>query len=198
MQQKLRLVVGISGASGGIYGIKTLSFLKQCNIESHLIITRNALITLKHEYNITRESVRKLADIVYFYQDIGASIASGAYQTLGMLIAPCSIKTMSEIQSGITSSLISRAADVVLKEKRKLVLMVRETPLHLGHLRTMVKLAEFGAVIMPPIPAYYIHPKTIDDIISYTVIRALNLFGIKSNLFNNPDTWMGMNKQTLK
>lgn len=195
MQQKSRLIVGISGASGGIYGIKTLSILKQCHIESHLIITRNALITLKQEFNITRQYVQNLADVIYFHQDIGAAIASGSYQTLGMLIAPCSIKTMSEIQSGITSSLMSRAADVVLKEKRKLVLMVRETPLHLGHLRTMVQLTEVGAVIMPPVPSYYIYPKTIDDIICYTVIRALNLFGIYSNLFNNPDTWIGIHKQ---
>lgn len=194
MKQKLRLIIGISGASGGIYGIKTLNILKECHVESHLIVTRNALITLKHELNINRETIKKLADFIYFHQDIGAAIASGAYQTLGMLIAPCSIKTMSEIQSGVTSSLISRAADVVLKEKRKLVLLVRETPLHLGHLRTMVKLTEIGAVIMPPTPAFYLNLKTIDDIVSYTIIRTLNLFGIHSNLFNNPDTWAGMNK----
>lgn len=196
MRQKLRLIIGISGASGGIYGIKTLTILKECHhIESHLIVTRNALITLKHELNMTKQNIQKLADFIYFHQDIGASVASGAYQTLGMLIVPCSIKTMSEIQSGVTSSLISRAADVVLKEKRKLVLMIRETPLHLGHLRTMVKLAEIGAVIMPPTPSFYLYPNTIDDVVSYTVIRALNLFGIHSNLFNNPNSWIGMNKK---
>lgn len=195
MHQKLRLIVGISGASGGIYGIKMLSILKDCNIESHLVVTRNALITLKHELNINRQSIEKLADVVYFSQDIGASIASGSYQTLGMLIAPCSVKTMSEIKSGITLSLISRAADVILKENRKLVLMVRETPLHLGHLRTMAKLAELGAVIMPPTPAYYTYPKTIDDIVSYTIKRALNLFGINSKYFGSSDNWVGINQK---
>lgn len=193
MNQKPRLIVGISGASGGIYGIKILSVLKKNCIESHLVITRNALVTLRHELNITRTSIIKLADVVYFPQDIGSAVASGSYQTLGMIIAPCSIKTMSEIQSGITSSLISRSADVILKEKRKLVLMVRETPLHLGHLRTMVKLTECGAIIMPPIPAYYLHPKTINDLVDHTVIRALSLFSIQSNLIqNSPFSWLGM------
>lgn len=193
MNQKARLIIGISGASGGIYGIKILSILKKCHIESHLVVTRNALITLQHELNITRQSITKLADVVYFSQDIGAAIASGSYQTLGMIIAPCSIKTMSEIQSGVTSSLISRSADVILKEKRKLVLMVRETPLHLGHLRTMVKLTEYGAIIMPPIPSYYMHPKTIDDIISHIIIRALNLFSIQSDSINHDSSWLGIN-----
>ncbi|ADV33771.1 3-octaprenyl-4-hydroxybenzoate carboxy-lyase [Candidatus Blochmanniella vafra str. BVAF] len=198
MNQKLRLVVGISGASGGIYGIKALYMLKQCNVESHLILTRNALITLRYEMNITRQDIQKLADFVYFSQDIGAAISSGSYQTLGMLIAPCSIKTMSEIQSGITSSLISRAADVILKEKRKLVLIVRETPLHLGHLRTMVQLSEIGAIIMPPVPAYYTYPKTIDDIVSYNVKRAINLFGICSKKCKtNNDEWLGIKNNFL-
>lgn len=193
--QKSRLIVGISGASGGIYGITMLSILKKCHIESHLVITRNALITLQHELNITRKKITKLADIVYFPQDIGAAIASGSYQTMGMIIAPCSIKTMSEIQSGITSSLISRSADVTLKEKRKLVLMIRETPLHLGHLRTMVKLTEYGAIIMPPTPSYYLHPKTIDDIVYHTVTKVLNLFSIPLNLINCAKySWSGINK----
>ncbi|WP_159715438.1 UbiX family flavin prenyltransferase [Blochmannia endosymbiont of Camponotus nipponensis] len=193
-QQQLRLVVGISGASGGIYGIRALTIIKQCpiHIESHLIVTRNALITLQQEFNMNKQAVYELADVVHFPQDIGASVASGSYPTLGMLIAPCSIRTMSEISSGMTSSLMSRVADVMLKEKRKLVLMIRETPLHLGHLRTMVKLAEFGAVIMPPVPAYYTHPKTIDDIISYTVARALNLFGINTTISS---TWLGIKHQ---
>ncbi|URJ24883.1 UbiX family flavin prenyltransferase [Candidatus Blochmannia ocreatus (nom. nud.)] len=193
MAKPLRLVIGISGASGGIYGLRALTILKRCNIniESHLIVTRNALLTLRQEFQINKKAVYELADVVYCPQDIGASIASGSYLTLGMLVAPCSIKTMSEISSGVTSSLIGRAADVTLKEKRKLVLMVRETPLHLGHLRTMVKLAEFGAVIMPPVPAYYSHPKTIDDIVCYTVARALNLFGINTNSIAS--AWLGIN-----
>lgn len=191
MKQKLRLVIGISGASGSIYGVRTLIMLRQYdNVESHLIITRNALITLQQELNMKKKSVYELADFVYSPQDIGSAIASGSYSVLGMLIVPCSIKTMSEISLGITSSLISRVADVMLKEKRKLVLMVRETPLHLGHLRTMVKLTEFGAVIMPPIPAYYMHPKTIDDIVCGTVERALNLFGI----VNISLPWLGIEK----
>lgn len=197
INQKLRLIVGISGASGGIYGIKILSILKKYHIESHLVVTRNALITLQHELNITRQSIQKLADVVYFPQDIGSAIASGSYSTLGMIIAPCSIKTMSEIQSGITSSLISRSADVILKEKRKLILMVRETPLHLGHLRTMVKLTEYGAIIMPPIPSYYMHPKSIDDIVCNMVIRALNLFNIQppnhSQAAIGCNPWLGLN-----
>lgn len=192
MQKKLRLVIGISGASGGIYGIRALTVLKKCNIESHLVITRNAVITLQQELQINKQSVYELADVVYSPQDIGSSIASGSFSVLGMLVAPCSIKTMSEISSGMTSSLIGRAADVMLKEKRKLVLMVRETPLHLGHLRTMVKLTEFGAVIMPPIPAYYTYPNTIDDIVCYTVGRALNLFGIH-NSASIP--WTGIHNQ---
>lgn len=189
MQQKLRLVVGISGASGGIYGIRTLTILKACNIESHLVITRNALVILQQELKMTKQSVYKLADVVYSPQDIGSSIASGSYSVLGMLIAPCSIRTMSEISSGMTSSLIGRAADVMLKEKRRLVLMVRETPLHLGHLRTMVRLTEAGAVIMPPNPTYYMHPETIEDIVCDTVGRALNLFGIYSGM---SIPWLGM------
>lgn len=195
MQQQLRLVVGISGASGGIYGIRALTILKKCsmNIESHLIVTRNALITLQQELKMNKQAVYELADVVHFPQDIGASVASGSYPTLGMLIAPCSIRTMSEISSGMTSSLIGRVADVMLKEKRRLVLMIRETPLHLGHLRTMVKLTEFGAVIMPPVPAYYTHPKTIDDVICYTVARALNLFGIDTNI---SPTWLGIRHRT--
>lgn len=195
MHQKLRLVIGMSGASGGIYGIRLLSMLKQCNIESHLVVTRNALVILQHELNITKQSLSKLADEMYFSQDIGAAIASGSYPTLGMVIVPCSIKTMSEIQSGITSTLLSRAADVTLKEKRKLVLMVRETPLHLGHLRTMVKLTEAGAIIMPPIPSYYMHPKTIDDIVFHTISRALRLFEIPSNLIIQSYSWLGMNQE---
>lgn len=191
MQRQLRLVVGISGASGGIYGVRALTMLKECNlnVESHLIITRNALITLQQELKMNKQAIYELADVVHFPQDMGASVASGSYPTLGMLIAPCSIKTMSEISSGISSSLISRVADVTLKEKRRLVLMIRETPLHLGHLRTMVKLTEFGAVIMPPVPAYYVHPKTIDDIVRYTVARALNLFGIYTNISS---IWLGI------
>ncbi|WP_331828199.1 UbiX family flavin prenyltransferase [Candidatus Blochmannia sp. SNP] len=191
MQQQLRLVVGISGASGGIYGIRALIMLKKCNlnVESHLIVTRNALITLQQELKMNKQAIYELADVVHFPQDMGASVASGSYPTLGMLIAPCSIKTMSEISSGMTSSLISRVADVTLKEKRRLVLMIRESPLHLGHLRTMVKLTEFGAVIMPPVPAYYVHPRTIDDIVCYTVARALNLFGIYTKISS---IWLGI------
>lgn len=189
MSQQLRLIVGISGASGAIYGIRVLEKLRMKKIESHLIVSKAALVTIKEELGITKSLLYKKADIAYSVQDIGAVIASGLYPTMGMLISPCSIRTMSDIQTGSTSSLMSRAADVVLKEKRILVLMVRETPLHLGHLRTMVSLAEIGAIIMPPVPAFYLHPKNISDIVDYTVHRALNIFGIITEI---DSSWRGI------
>ncbi|AKC59941.1 UbiX family flavin prenyltransferase [Blochmannia endosymbiont of Polyrhachis (Hedomyrma) turneri] len=190
MSCKHKLIIGISGASGIVYGIRALFLLRQYDIESHLIVTRNALTVLRQEVGITKTNLYKLADKTYSFRDIGAKISSGSYLNDGMLIAPCSIRTMSEIAAGITSSLMTRAADVTLKEKRTLVLMVRETPLHIGHLRKMIELTEMGAIIMPPVPAYYMHPKTVDDIINYTVIRALNLFRIKN--IGEEFCWSGM------
>lgn len=173
-----RLVVGISGASGIVLGIRLLTTLRRIGVESHLVVSRSAEVTLAHETDMKVAELRALASVVYPVADIGAAIASGSFRTLGMVVAPCSIRTMSEIASGVTSTLLTRAADVTLKERRRLVLMVRETPLHLGHLRTMTALAEMGAVIAPPVPAFYAMPKTIDDLVDHSVGRALDLFGL--------------------
>ncbi|KAA0581313.1 UbiX family flavin prenyltransferase [Azospirillum sp. B21] len=173
-----RLVVGISGASGVIYGIRMLQTLRRINVESHLVVSRSAEVTLAHESSMKVAELRALADVSYSAADIGAAISSGSFRTLGMVVAPCSVRTMSEIASGVTSTLLTRAADVVLKERRRLVLMVRETPLHLGHLRTMTALAEMGAVIAPPVPAFYARPEGIDDLVDHSVGRVLDLFGL--------------------
>jgi len=173
-----RLVVGISGASGVVYGVRVLDALKQLSVESHLVISRAALLTLSQETDLTPDDVTGRADVVHKIQDVGATIASGSFRTMGMIIAPCSVRTMSEIATGVTSTLLTRAADVALKERRPLVLMVRETPLHLGHLRTMTSLAEMGAIIAPPLPAMYARPETIEQIIDQSVGRALDLFGL--------------------
>jgi flavin prenyltransferase len=180
--QTRRLIVGISGASGILYGIRALQILKQCGFETHLIMTRSAQITLAHETSVKVAEINELASVVHRIDDIGASISSGSFRTMGMLVAPCSVRTMSEIATGVTSSLLTRAADVVLKERRRLVLMVRETPLHLGHLRTMASLAEIGAVIMPPVPALYAKPDSIEDMVTHSVGRALDLFDIDTGL----------------
>lgn len=173
-----RLIIGISGASGAIYGVRLLEVLRDMAIETHLVVSRAAEITIAQEVGGKLAQVRALADHYHKPEDIGAGISSGSFRTMGMIIAPCSIKTMSEIASGITSNLISRAADVVLKERRRLVLMVRETPLHLGHLRTMTALAEMGAVVAPPVPGFYARPESIDDIVDHSVGRVLDLFDI--------------------
>ena len=173
-----RLVVGISGASGTIYGIRILELLKKTNIETHLVMSKSAEMTLVYETDYKPKEVRALASVNHPPADIGAAISSGSFSTMGMIVAPCSVRTMSEIATGVTSSLLSRAADVALKEKRRLVLAVRETPLHGGHLRTMATLADIGAVVAPIVPAFYNKPKTVDDIINHTVGRLLDLFGI--------------------
>ncbi|MBK1836307.1 UbiX family flavin prenyltransferase [Azospirillum sp. YIM B02556] len=173
-----RLVVGISGASGVIYGIRMLQTLRRIGVESHLVVSRSAEVTLAHESSMKVAELRALADVSYAAADIGAAVSSGSFRTLGMVVAPCSVRTMSEIASGVTSTLLTRAADVALKERRRLVLMVRETPLHLGHLRTMTALAEMGAVIAPPVPAFYARPQGIDDLVDHSVGRVLDLFGL--------------------
>jgi 4-hydroxy-3-polyprenylbenzoate decarboxylase len=180
--QTRRLIVGISGASGIRYGIEALRALKRCGLETHLVMTRSAQITLAHESSVKVAEINQLASVVHRIDDIGASIASGSFRTMGMLVAPCSVRSMSEIATGVTSNLLTRAADVVLKERRRLVLMVRETPLHLGHLRTMGQLAEMGAIIMPPVPAFYARPASIDEMIAHSVGRALDLFDIDTGL----------------
>ena len=173
-----KLVVGISGASGVVYGLRALDACRALGVESHLILSKAAVLTLAHETDRTVAEVNAMADVVHKVGDIGASVASGSFRALGMIVAPCSVRTMSEIASGVTSSLLTRAADVTLKERRPLVLMVRETPFHLGHLRTMVRLAEMGATIAPPLPAFYARPQSIDDMIDQSVGRALDLFGL--------------------
>ena len=173
-----RMVVGVSGASGVVYGVRTLDALKALGVESHLVVTRAALLTLSQETDLTPDDLLGRADVVHRLADVGASIASGSFRTLGMIVAPCSVRTMSEIATGVTSTLLTRAADVTLKERRPLVLMVRETPLHLGHLRTMTALAEMGAVIAPPLPAFYARPASIQEMVDQSVGRALDLFGL--------------------
>ncbi|WP_397400685.1 UbiX family flavin prenyltransferase [Phenylobacterium sp.] len=173
-----RLIVGISGASGVAYGLRALDACRDLGVESHLVMSRSAALTLAQETNLSVADVQARADVAHKAGDVGASIASGSFRTLGMMVAPCSIRTMSEIASGVTASLLTRAADVTLKERRTLVLMVRETPLHLGHLRTMVKLSEMGAVIAPPLPAFYAKPLSMADMVDQSVGRVLDLFGL--------------------
>jgi 4-hydroxy-3-polyprenylbenzoate decarboxylase len=178
----LPLIVGISGASGAIHGVRLLQVLQKHHIPAHLVISKSAAITLKEEMGLSVDDVRAMADTAYSNSDVGAAISSGSFKTRGMVIIPCSIRTVSDIAYGTTDSLLSRAADVVLKERRRLVLVVRETPLHAGHLRSMLAATENGAIIMPPVPAFYQQPKTIDDIVNQTVGRCLDLFDIDVGL----------------
>lgn len=174
-----RLIIGISGASGAIYGVRLLQVLREVpDVETHLILSQAARQTLALETDFSLREVQALADVVYDARDIAASISSGSFKTAGMVILPCSIKTLSGIVNSYTDTLVTRAADVVLKERRPLVLCVRETPLHLGHLRLMTQAAELGAVIMPPVPAFYHRPQTLDDVINQTVNRVLDQFDI--------------------
>jgi 4-hydroxy-3-polyprenylbenzoate decarboxylase len=183
-----RLIVGISGASGVIYGVRMLELLRDTDVETHLVMSKSAELTLAYETEFKPKDVKALASVNHPATDIGAAISSGSFPTMGMVIAPCSIRTMSEIATGVTSSLLSRAADVVLKEKRRLVLALRETPLHGGHLRTMTTLADIGAVVAPIVPAFYAKPKTVDDIINHTVGRLLDFFGIETKVVRR---WQG-------
>ncbi|ELZ5058308.1 UbiX family flavin prenyltransferase [Enterobacter hormaechei] len=174
-----RLIVGISGASGAIYGIRLLQVLRDvAGVETHLVMSQAARQTLSLETDLSLRDVQALSDVVHDAREIAASISSGSFKTAGMVILPCSIKTLSGIVNSYTDTLVTRAADVVLKERRPLVLCVRETPLHLGHLRLMTQAAELGAVIMPPVPAFYHRPQTLDDVINQTVNRVLDQFDI--------------------
>ncbi|MEG6061895.1 UbiX family flavin prenyltransferase [Enterobacter roggenkampii] len=174
-----RLIVGLSGASGAIYGVRLLQVLRSvADVETHLVMSQAARQTLSLETDLSLRDVQALADVVHDARDIAASISSGSFKTAGMVILPCSIKTLSGIVNSYTDTLVTRAADVVLKERRPLVLCVRETPLHLGHLRLMTQAAELGAVIMPPVPAFYHRPQTLDDVINQTVNRVLDQFDI--------------------
>jgi flavin prenyltransferase len=177
-----RLIVGISGASGAIYGIRALEALRAAGIETHLVISKTSAMTIAYETDWTLAKVKKLASVVHANEDLGAAVSSGSFKTLGMIVAPCSMRSVSEIAYGNTTTLLTRAADVQLKERRRVVLLAREAPLHLGHLRALTQAAEIGAVIVPPVPAFYSKPKTIDDIVNHTVGRALDLFGIETGL----------------
>jgi len=184
-----RIIVGINGASGVIYGIRLLQVLSEIkDVETHLIISAAGAQTIEIETEFTADTVRKLADHNYDIQDIGAGLASGSFVCEGMIIAPCSMKTLSALANSYGDNLLTRAADVALKERRKLLLMVRETPLHLGHLRNMTAVTEMGAIVLPPVPAFYHKPQTIQDIIDHVVGKALDLFNIQHSLFNR---WAG-------
>jgi 4-hydroxy-3-polyprenylbenzoate decarboxylase len=183
-----RLIVGISGASGAIYGVRLLEILRDSPIETHLIVSRAAARTILEETRYSIEEVRKLASVSYPPSDIGAAVASGSFSTTGMVIAPCSIKSAAEIAYGHTTTLLTRAADVALKERRRLVLLVRESPLHLGHLRMLTQLAEIGAIVAPPVPAFYARPTSLDDLVDHTVGRVLDLFGVETDLVRR---WTG-------
>lgn len=173
-----RLIIGISGASGAVYGVRLLQILRGTGVETHLVMSKTARLTLDCETGLSLADVHALAGKVHAADDMAAPIASGSFRTLGMIVAPCSIRSMSEIATGVTSSLLTRAADVVLKERRRLVLMVRETPLHTGHLRTMTLLSEMGAIIAPPVPAFYARPASLEAMVDHTAGRVLDLFGI--------------------
>ena len=173
-----RLVVGISGASGVVYGVRLLELLQPTVIETHLVMSRTAEQTLAYETAIKVRAVHALADKVHAVDDLAAAISSGSFQTMGMIVAPCSVKTLAEIATGVTTTLISRAADVTLKERRRLVLMVRETPLHAGHLKNMLAATEIGAIIAPPVPAMYARPQSLEEMVDHSLGRVLDLFGI--------------------
>ena len=178
-----RLIVAITGASGVIYGIRALQILRKSkSIETHVVISPSAARTMVEETDYKIEQVRKLADVLHNHKDIGAAISSGSFKTEGMLVAPCSIKTLSGIANCYNDELIVRAADVCLKERRRVVLMLRETPLHAGHIRLMAQVTENGAIVMPPVPGFYSRPKSIDDMVTQSVGRALDLFGIEAGV----------------
>ncbi|HEY4124978.1 MAG TPA: UbiX family flavin prenyltransferase [Rhizomicrobium sp.] len=183
-----RLIVGISGASGVIYGVRLLETLRQTGIETHLVMSKAAELAFAYETDLKPADVRKLAHKSYAVGDVGAAISSGSFKTMGMIVLPCSIKTMSEIATGVTGTLLSRAADVVLKERRRLVIGLRETPLHGGHLRNLAALSDLGAIIAPLVPAFYPRPGTVEDIINHSVGRMLDLFDIETDLV---DRWQG-------
>lgn len=189
-----RLVVGITGASGAIYGLSALELARLARVETHLVVSRAALLTLNQELGLQKADLEGRADVIHAASDIGATIASGSFRTMGMLIAPCSVKTMSEIATGVTSTLLSRAADVVLKERRRLVLMFRETPLHLGHLQTMVTLTQMGAIIMPPVPAFYAKPQSLEEMVAHSVGRALDLFDVDTGMVKR---WGGLKDSSI-
>ena len=187
-----RLIVGISGASGAIYGVRLLELLKGSGVETHLIMSQTARITLATETEYSVKQVEALADVVHAHGDLADACSSGSFRTLGMVVAPCSVKTLAEIATGVTPNLLSRSADVVLKERRRLVLMLRETPLHLGHIRNMAQVTEMGAIVYPPVPAFYAKPATLAEMVDHTLGRVLDLFDIDAGTVRR---WQGLGKQ---
>jgi 4-hydroxy-3-polyprenylbenzoate decarboxylase len=183
-----RMVVGVSGASGMVYAVQLLTMLRGLDIETHLVITKAAKMTLQYETDLSVDDLRSLANVSYAPADVGAAIASGSFRTMGMIVAPCSMRTVSEIATCATSNLLTRAADVCLKERRRLVLMVRETPLHAGHLKAMLAATESGAIIFPPVPAFYAQPRDLKQMVTHTVGRMLDLFDLDIEL---TDRWTG-------
>jgi 4-hydroxy-3-polyprenylbenzoate decarboxylase len=171
-----RLIVGVTGASGAVLALRMLEALREFEVESHLVLTRAGRLTLHYETGLKPAQLEALADVVHPIEDVGACISSGSYRTLGMVVVPCSMKSLAEIATGVTGNLLSRAADVVLKERRRLVLVTRETPLHLGHLRNMTSVTEMGAIVVPPVPAFYNKPESIEDILTHLIGRILDLF----------------------
>jgi len=187
----MKIIVGMSGATGAIFGIRLLELLKETEVETHLVMSSWAAATIKVETTYTPQEVEKLADYTYSYKDLGAKISSGSFQVDGMIVAPCSMKTLASIRMGLADNLVTRAADVILKERKKLLLLTRETPLNDIHLENMLSLSRMGTIIFPPMPAFYNHPETIDDVVNHIVYRALDQFGI-----HMPDAkrWAGINK----
>jgi 4-hydroxy-3-polyprenylbenzoate decarboxylase len=178
MSNSKRLIVGITGATGIIYGVRLLELLRQTDVETHLVVSRAGDLTRAHELGISAKQLRELASVTYPIDDIGAALSSGSFRTMGMVVAPCSVKTLAEIATGVTSNLLARAADVILKERRRLVLLVRETPLHTIHLKNMLAVTECGGIIVPPVPAFYTMPQSIDEMVTNTACRVLDLFDI--------------------
>ena len=184
-----KIIVSITGTSGAIYGIRLLEILRRCGVETHLIISKSANLTIATETSFSINDIKKLADYVYHPNDIGAKISSGSFKVNGLIIAPCSMKTLSAIASGLENNLIMRSAGVIIKEQKKLALIVRETPLSAIHLENMLKLARIGVAICPPVPAFYNNPTTLDDIVNHSIARVLDLFDIETNLINR---WQGI------
>ncbi len=196
-----RLIVGISGATGAIYGIRLLEILARSEVEAHLVITEAAERTVLMETHWQLKDVKSLAKVCYDIKDLGSDISSGSFLSEGMVILPCSIKSLSGIANSFNENLLIRAADVTLKERRKLVLVVRETPLHLGHVELMLQASRIGAILLPPVPAFYFHPKTVDDLINHTIGKILDLFGINHHLFNrwgSPEVKKTLRKRGFK
>lgn len=182
MSDRPRLIVGLSGATGIVYGIRILQVLRDLDIESHLIMTRTAEITLAYESDLKVSDVQAMADVVHRVDDLAAAPSSGSFRTMGMVVAPCSVRALAEVASGTGNNLLTRAADVTLKERRRLVMMVRETPYHLGHIRNMAAVTEMGGIIAPPAPAFYTRPQSLEDLVDHSVGRVLDLFGLDSDL----------------